>query len=514
MFRMRRTTIAAIIVTATLMSALPTDAFAQKRNKADLIVTGNALKVDNANDTSRILARSDSSITFTVDSDLPEPDGPRFSIDGSQVITSILNDREIEYDKQNIIASSFSDEKFVSYNRQAFFRGMIDAFAGHYPLVLTPDAVWLVICQGFAHYVNDDPEAVRSFFVDHEGQAQLVVRSEWNLMTDPDSVDWTGILQGFEDQLRSNTKNGVADMMLADFSTTGPTEKIVSQATLMESMKAYFEYVVMYLSCGIPSITLKGTTEDWEKILAKSQRLSEFGLDWWARDLEPVLAQFVAASKGQVDLDFWRSIVKKYHPDELRGGGCSMETPTSFDGWFLKLMPFDRHGRTPATVTASHEMMPQVTSTPFKYIVFNDFTGVKEAEYDMELCAGIVGMQQDPGTMALTPRLGWFVRVEQTQEEMLEEMKSKNEMYGLELKVTQVPEILRQLGHIRSLSLDFLGRVEIPEWFDSLSIDNLSISGQMSDEEAAALRARFPKARINGQSASDGQFMINGLISF
>src|SRR5262245_50441118 len=36
----------------------------------------------------------------------------------------------------------------------AFLRAVHAAYALHYPLVLTPDAVWLSIAQGFAAHVN------------------------------------------------------------------------------------------------------------------------------------------------------------------------------------------------------------------------------------------------------------------------------------------------------------------------------------------------------------------------
>ena len=41
----------------------------------------------------------------------------------------------------------------------------------------------------------------------------------------------------------------------------------------MEAMKPYFEFIVMYIVCGIPEITLEGTPEDWEKVLDKARRL-------------------------------------------------------------------------------------------------------------------------------------------------------------------------------------------------------------------------------------------------
>src|SRR5689334_11391555 len=45
------------------------------------------------------------------------------------------------------------------------------AYAAHYPLVLSPDAIWLAIAQGFAQHVNANAERLRGKFVRYEGKA-------------------------------------------------------------------------------------------------------------------------------------------------------------------------------------------------------------------------------------------------------------------------------------------------------------------------------------------------------
>src|SRR3954471_4751711 len=49
------------------------------------------------------------------------------------------------------------------------------AYRHHYPLVLTPDAVWLTIAQGLARHVANNAEALRHHFVTHEGKAKIEV---------------------------------------------------------------------------------------------------------------------------------------------------------------------------------------------------------------------------------------------------------------------------------------------------------------------------------------------------
>lgn len=68
-------------------------------------------------------------------------------------------------------------------------------------------------------------------------------------------------------------------------------------------------------------------------------------------------------------------------------------------------------------------------------------------------------------------------------------------------KYKKVPEILSHLTHIRYLNLEFWRiPVDIPTWLDNIIIDKLIIQGEMTDEEEARLRQRFPKAIIKNDN--------------
>lgn len=61
------------------------------------------------------------------------------------------------------------------------------------------------------------------------------------------------------------TKSNVGIVMECDFSTTGLTERTVSQLALMDAMQPYFNYRLGCI-CGIPKINLTGTVDDWKKV--------------------------------------------------------------------------------------------------------------------------------------------------------------------------------------------------------------------------------------------------------
>ena len=154
--------------------------------------------------------------------------------------------------------------------------------------------------------------------------------------------------------------------------------------TLMESVKSYFEYMVYYIACGIPTITLTGTPADWRRVLDKTRRLEAYGLGEWTERLEPILTQFVRAAEGKPDQRFWQGMVKKQLVGELKGGGCSPEKPTQLDGWLLNFFP-DENGQTLSSVPNTKSMPSERVRVGFKYRVVNPRQGTVVSETPMEL---------------------------------------------------------------------------------------------------------------------------------
>ena len=246
--------------------------------------------------------------------------------------------------RNGVIKSSIDGDSLISFGTHSFYKGMINAYASHRGIVLSPDVIWLLISQGFAAHVNLNSEELRNKIVYHQGKKTLEVESHKNLLLETDKVNWDSIFGEFEKQIRSNTKNNIADIITADFSTTGMTEKIASQITLMESVKSYFEYNLMTLGCGIPDITLTGTPDDWRKVREKAQSLKGYGMDWWIESLDPILKQFVDASEGKVVKEYWMEMVGSA---KFRQTSCGMPTDNTelkFDGWFTTFYPYNAFG--------------------------------------------------------------------------------------------------------------------------------------------------------------------------
>ena len=359
-----------------------------------------------------ILDREEGRITFAVD-DVDLPDNHcGWKVTGSQLALDLNRnmDGDLFSDWEPIIlANSFADvENLYDIGEDVLFQMLLKAWCQHRPVVLTPDSIWLIICQQFSHIVNQDPDRYRGVLVSHEGKKELQVKSN-DLFSE--QADWKGLISGFTEEIDKYTNNGLVTTLVADFSTTGTDERIASEVTLMDVVKPYFEYTAIYAVCGIPSITLTGTPDDWRKVLAKTRALDVFGMGWWTSDLVPILEEFVKAAEGRPDYWFWKDIVNKTRPKIIQGPVCAKRQPrlTKFDGWFLKFFPYDNKGKTPNKVDITQTMLPETVVVPFKYQVVT-LDGVVLEETPLELVAGIVGVTEDPQSYTLTPKIGWFVR--------------------------------------------------------------------------------------------------------
>nr|MCR5316168.1 DUF4419 domain-containing protein [Bacteroidaceae bacterium] len=446
-----------------------------------------------------VLSQEVGSIKFEVDANLPaieEEEKALYNISSANLARSlVLSTVSYRFDPE-ILAYSFADEKLSYAREDVFFYSLVRAYAEHRPFVLSPDMMWQLIGFEFSEYVNNHSEEMRSLLVAHEGLKDLKIMTDEDILDDK-NANWSDLFDKFSAAIAENTKGDIAQLMTSDFSTTGQTERIASQITLMESLKSYFHYIAVRLSCGIPYIILKGTPADWRKMADKVQGLEKYNMGWWTKELKPIIAELVKTAEGKPSSKFWKDIVMQDRPDRLRGGGCSMEKPTDLDGWMVKLFPDMKNGKIRATIPQSQMQGVELSKVPFKYQLIDRETMQVIEETDIMLYAGFVGVIIDEATGALEPKIGWIARKIDEDAELLARLKypalSAN---ATTPKIKTVPEVLKRESHYQHLQLSFEDKVVIPEWMDSIQIDNFTIEGFMTDAEKAQLQKRFPKATV------------------
>jgi hypothetical protein len=354
-----------------------------------------------------------------------------FAVDPVQVGRELLPTEKVHASVQKLLGTPIeaSDNYHADVVEQPGFHSLIGAahlaYQHHYPLVLSPDVIWLTIAQGLANHINNHAEELRPRFVPGQGKAVIQVRRDDFVKGSPENP-WAEVWPEFSKQIKQVIGPESHAWILSDFSTTGPTERAASEVVLMDCVQSYFSYECMTL-CGIPAVTLEGTAEDWESVHRRAEGLQVYGLRWWTDDLLRITSEFVAAATGDADGAFWRAMYKQ---QDDSGGPYTT-------GWLVRLLPYLKHRE---YKYAREGDFQSGYATPWKTDRRNfllgrplvakpePFEGVTDPhlpssasqvpflwrylgqDFEYQFVAGILAIEQDKASRALRPRIGWAVR--------------------------------------------------------------------------------------------------------
>jgi hypothetical protein len=320
------------------------------------------------------------------------------------------------------------------------------AFSQHYPLLLTPDMIWLTIAQGFAQHINNQAEALQPRLVRHAGKRELVVATE--ALSQP--AHWASAIAQWSDSIREQVGDELYQLLLCDFSTTTVTTRTASQVVMLEAFQHYFDYR-LYCICGIPQITLQGTPADWRKLRTRMATLAQYELAWWTDRLLPIGDALLATAEGQPPLAFWQSI---YKPKASYGGEV-------ITGWLADLFPYIQHPVTRAPTVrnpilntpraaltvaqgiAPHHLPAGLSQAPFTL-------HLDRAELALELIAGFLGVHQQPDSGRVQAEIGWAVRAQPAWTNLLTKLGQVHETcppvdWSQVRRVPELPKALIEL---------------------------------------------------------------------
>jgi uncharacterized protein DUF4419 len=293
------------------------------------------------------------------------------------------------------------------------------AFSQHRPLTLSPDTIWLLLVQGFGHHVAENAASLRHQLVLHEGRRNLTA----NLYS-LDLASFEDAIASISEQIQQATDPVLHETLVCDFSTTSPAIRTASEVALMDCFSSYFTYAFDCI-CGIPKITIAGTSEDWRRIRARVEVIATYGLEWWVSRLRPILDEFVLAADGHPTREFWEAI---YKPVQAYGDKVAT-------GWITDLFPYlnDAPNRRRNHVFKHQRQdwaLPIDQGVQTKNVVFSPLAnkGVSLGGFpsglssvpvkvsfqdgssiDVDLVAGFFAVQQNTSDLNLSPLIGWCV---------------------------------------------------------------------------------------------------------
>ena len=311
------------------------------------------------------------------------------------------------------------------------------AFKQHYPLVLSPDVIWITILQGVAQHISNHSSALRSRLVAHQTKIELVV--DTNLSTLPaNDAEMLAVVSAFKNRIANHLSPDKRGLLNVEFSTTTDVARIASCVAVMDGLQAYFDYVFT-LICGIPEVILEGTPEDWELLSEKVRMLdqSDLELSWWTGELLPLLAHFERASRGDVDEKHWQDlcvVMERYGTEDL-------------NGWLLKFIPYVRRHKyepctrrnpvvglsdfseTPGTSEfAVKGCRPDVLPTGLSRAPVSWLNSASGKNTPIEFVAGLFGVGQDSQDLALRPLLGWAIAESTKIDRLIDELRARHDV--------------------------------------------------------------------------------------
>ncbi|KAH8901882.1 hypothetical protein BR93DRAFT_932711 [Coniochaeta sp. PMI_546] len=319
----------------------------------------------------------------------------------------------------DVLQSSFDRDMapVVRPSSNGFIYSVTEAYNNHYHLVIRPDDIWLAIVTQFSFYVNAHAEELRRLFVAHDGKKTLEVKYECGDRYSTDFAD-------FSFKIAALIEENVVDPDLRQwiaprFSTTKQQDVVVASIVMMGTLQKYFSYKVVN-TCGIPSVTLLGEKEDYKLMLARVEKLCQYGPEptEFCKLLTPILQGFVRTFENPENgetRDFWRRICS-YQPNS---SGMSY-----YSGWITAFCFWDEFGkprRTMRHLGGQEYGTIDVDDIPTGFTKLPVLIDDNGEQIKAEMLAGSVAIvvtssgrssHMEPHTVGLDtmqPRLGWFI---------------------------------------------------------------------------------------------------------
>jgi len=202
------------------------------------------------------------------------------------------------------------------------FVGLVSyCYSNHLPLAIAPHDLWVVILSEISKEIATNTSSYRQLFTKSETKEMITVPSD-SMTEIPINVLSDAV-----------SKNILFDssILFQNFSTQTPIISETIQAIFCDMASPYYDYSMFM--CGIPSIQLLGTVQDWEKVSQGFKDLvhlfNQPSLHSYFKKAQPILEHFISASKGDISIDFWKDI---FTQKNVGSGG-----QLTIDGWITKL---------------------------------------------------------------------------------------------------------------------------------------------------------------------------------
>ena len=207
--------------------------------------------------------------------------------------------------------------KYIEMVDHPVLTGYYLAFLDHYPVVLSPDILWMLILQGFSHHVKLNHEKLRNKFVKVKTD-NIVVTQNANGDNNINNVStnrWGDIFKDFVEKSKEYIDGTVLHLFTPYFSTTTSEIEDASQIAIISIALSYVKYkkkfkqLPCFGGCGFPYIKLQGTLQDYKQLKLKVEGLKGYLIDDWINKMLFNINKIIETKQGKIDKKFWDNMI-------------------------------------------------------------------------------------------------------------------------------------------------------------------------------------------------------------
>ena len=259
----------------------------------------------------------------------------------------------------NLYRSSMDLKRRIQMIEHPVLEAYYTAFLEHYPAVLSPDILWVLIIQGFSRHVRLNADKLKHKFVKNGDDKIVVTQGSKGdkHINKVSSTRWGNIFKDFVEQSKEHIDATILHLFTPYFSTTTEEIEYSCQLNIMSIIIPYITFIKKFYTpqfcgaCAFPYIKLQGILQDYKQLKIKIEGLKGYLIDDWINKILPIIDKIIETKKGKIDYKFWDNMITNQNREytvEIPTKGASdaheVETETyekiEIFGWIFDFFPF------------------------------------------------------------------------------------------------------------------------------------------------------------------------------
>ena len=280
------------------------------------------------------------------------------------------------FNREDVLSYVAGSTPTLNLRNHGLFGLLSHAYTYHAPVVMNPTDVWILIISQLKTIIKENAEEYRHLFTESDDKTEISVPSN-SFHELPVNL----VIDKLNEYLKFDT-----NLVRTKFSTDTDIANEVKDHLLLDMSSPFFSYTMFM--CGIPSIKLGGTVDDWQLLENNFIELNKLfysntNEDYicWQSSVLHIVSQLLEASKGNYDVAFFEDI----YTQQNIGSGNELQINGWITNLFYKMPPvskidnFNSHASCVEYVNTSTNKNYAMISGGFSYNQTDD--GFIQLEY-------------------------------------------------------------------------------------------------------------------------------------